>query len=105
MAGLNERGREDLILVPMNSMKPRRRISRTRKYRQYYDKDFLDLILRIRSRGDFEAIIHMGACSSTTLQDARYFKENNLEYTRSLAQWALKPNVRFIYSYTTYGQF
>ena len=47
----------------------------------------------------------MGACSSTTLQDARYFKENNLEYTRSLAQWALKHNVRFIYasSAATYG--
>jgi ADP-L-glycero-D-manno-heptose 6-epimerase len=54
---------------------------------------------------DMECIIHMGACSSTTLQDAQYFQENNFEYTRALAQWALKHKVRFIYasSAATYG--
>ena len=47
----------------------------------------------------------MGACSSTTCQDADYFRMNNLEYTQILAQWALENNVHFIYasSAATYG--
>ena len=105
VAGLNERGREDLILVDELDEVKKKNLQ-DKKYRQYYDKrDFLDLILRDEVKERPEAIIHMGACSSTTLQDARYFKENNLEYTRSLAQWALKHNVRFIYasSAATYG--
>ena len=105
VAGLNERGREDLILVDELDESKKENLRR-KKYLCYYDKkDFLDLILRDQIKERPEAIIHMGACSSTTLQDARYFKENNLEYTRSLAQWALKNKVRFIYasSAATYG--
>ncbi len=105
VAGLNERGQEDLILVDELDEAKKKNLQ-GKQYRQYYDKkDFLDLVLRDQVKERPEAIIHMGACSSTTLQDARYFKENNLEYTRSLAQWALKNNVRFIYasSAATYG--
>ena len=98
VAGLNERGREDLVLVDELDESKKENLRR-KKYLCYYDKkDFLDLILRDQIKERPEAIIHMGACSSTTLQDARYFKENNLEYTRSLAQWALKNKVRFIYA-------
>lgn len=105
VAGLNKRGREDLVLVDELDETKKENI-RHKKYLRYYDKkDFLDLISRDQIKERPEAIIHMGACSSTTLQDARYFKENNLEYTRSLAQWALENNVHFIYasSAATYG--
>lgn len=105
VAGLNERAREDLVLVDELDEAKKENIRR-KKYLRYYDKkDFLNLILRDQVEERPEAVIHMGACSSTTLQDARYFKENNLEYTRSLAKWALKHNVRFIYasSAATYG--
>jgi len=105
VAGLNERGREDLILVDELDETKKANI-RSKKYLRYYDKkDFLDLILRDQIKERPEAIIHMGACSSTTLQDEQYFKKNNLEYTRSLAQWALKKKIRFIYasSAATYG--
>ncbi|HCI45180.1 MAG TPA: ADP-glyceromanno-heptose 6-epimerase [Candidatus Omnitrophica bacterium] len=105
VAGLNERGREDLILVDELDEAKRKNLQ-NKKYLEYRDKkDFLELILRDQFKERPEAVIHMGACSSTTLQDARYFKENNLEYTRSLAQWALRNNVRFIYasSAATYG--
>lgn len=105
VAGLNERGREDLVLVDELDEAKKENI-RNKKYLKYYDKkDFLDLVLRNQIKHRPEAVIHMGACSSTTLQDARYFKENNLEYTRALAQWALKDKMRFIYasSAATYG--
>ncbi len=51
------------------------------------------------------AILHMGACSSTTETNEAYLRENNFEYTQSLAQFCLKKDVRFIYasSAATYG--
>ncbi len=105
VARLNERGQKDLVLVDHLDEFKKKNIER-KSYIQYYDKkDFLDLVVRDRWVERPEAVIHMGACSSTTLQDARYFKENNLEYTRSLAQWALRRGIRFIYasSAATYG--
>jgi len=54
---------------------------------------------------EVNAIIHMGACSSTTERDADYLWKNNFLYTRTLAEWALPRNIRFIYasSAATYG--
>ena len=54
---------------------------------------------------DVEAIIHMGACSSTTETDLAYLKTNNFEYTQHLANFSLEKNIRFIYasSAATYG--
>ena len=55
---------------------------------------------------DVECIFHMGACSSTILQDAEYFQKNNYEYSIQVAEWALKYNARLIYasSAATYGE-
>lgn len=52
-----------------------------------------------------DCIFHLGACSSTTETDEAYLRENNYEYSRDLAQWALRAGVRFVYasSAATYG--
>jgi ADP-L-glycero-D-manno-heptose 6-epimerase len=52
-----------------------------------------------------KAIIHMGACSSTTERNADYLMDNNYHYTCRLAEWAIARGVRFIYasSAATYG--
>lgn len=52
-----------------------------------------------------KGIVHMGACSTTTEQDSGYLMRNNLDYTKTLATWALKEGVRFINasSAATYG--
>lgn len=105
VAQLNARGQDELILVDHLNEEKKKNLE-GKAYAKYYEKqDFLELIVHDRFEENIEAIIHMGACSSTTLQDARYFKKNNLEYTKSLAQWALKHGVRFIYasSAATYG--
>ena len=54
---------------------------------------------------DVEAVIHLGACSSTVERDASYLLENNYRYTRRLATWAIDHDVRFVYasSASTYG--
>lgn len=105
-AKLNELGKEDLILVDHLNSDFKKKNLANKKYSQYYEKDeFIKLIKNDAISEPIECLIHMGACSSTTLQDAEYFKENNLEYTRTLAQWAITHNVRFIYasSAATYG--
>jgi ADP-L-glycero-D-manno-heptose 6-epimerase len=52
-----------------------------------------------------EAIIHLGACSSTTERDASYLIRNNFEYTKQLALFAVENGIRFLYasSAATYG--
>ncbi len=107
-AKLNERGIEDLILVDelKQNLGSKEANLKNKKFRQYYNKDlFFELIAKNKLDGHVEALIHLGACSSTTLQDAAYFQKNNFEYTRHLAEWALKHHARFIYasSAATYG--
>lgn len=54
---------------------------------------------------EIEAIIHLGACSSTLETDANYLLENNYRFSIKLADFALEHDIRFIYasSAATYG--
>jgi ADP-L-glycero-D-manno-heptose 6-epimerase len=108
VAKLNERGRQDLILVDHydDANDPKRANLKDKEYRRYFDKkDFIDIIRRGLLSEKVECVLHIGACSSTTLQDAQYFKENNFEYSCALAEWAIRHHTRFIYasSAATYG--
>lgn len=108
VARLNELGRRDLILVDHfdGDGDPKHANLNGKKYSDYLDKsDFLDDVRSDRFQGDVSCVLHMGACSSTVLQDEQYFKENNFQYSCHLADWALKHKVRFIYasSAATYG--
>jgi len=57
------------------------------------------------SLGKLDCIFHLGACSSTTETNETYLRENNYEYSRKFAEWALGAGVRFVYasSAATYG--
>jgi ADP-L-glycero-D-manno-heptose 6-epimerase len=77
------------------------------RFSDYLDRQ--EFITRLE-RGDFgnsiEAILHLGACSSTTETDADYLLENNYRYTVRIAQWReSRPHCRLIYasSGATYG--
>ena len=76
--------------------------------RQYTDYIHKSDFLKFLAKGKFnkiDAIIHMGACSSTTEKNADYLMENNFQYSVSLAEFAIKNKVRFINasSAATYG--
>lgn len=107
VAHLNATGYDDLMLVdhvPPGSIK--RRNLTGKKYKKYYDKaEFLSLVRANRLPPDIDCVIHLGACSSTILTDAKYYQENNYEYSCHLARWAVDHGVRFIYasSAATYG--
>jgi len=89
------------------------RLGRSEKWRNLVPLRFLDYIeaddlpgLLERGRlGEVRTIYHLGACSSTTELDAAYLIRNNVEFTKTLASWALAADRRFVYasSAATYG--
>jgi len=107
VARLNAVGIEDILIVDHLKDKPNKKKNiENKKYTDYLDKkDFLQLVLDGKLDTSISTIIHMGACSSTTLTDADYYEKNNYEYSCHLATWSLKNNSRFIYasSAATYG--
>jgi len=102
---LNAGGREDVIVVD--------ELGRDEKWRNLTDQAFADYLdlddFRARVRDDdlppLAAVIHLGACSSTTETDADYLMDNNFAYTRELCEWCVRHGVRFVYasSAATYG--
>ncbi len=104
---LNRRGIEDIIISDHLGMKEKWKNLRALKYADYIEKD--DLLEDILDDEGFysclDAVIHMGACSSTTEKDCSYLSYNNYEYTKLLAGYCIRNNIRFIYasSAATYG--
>ncbi len=110
---LNQLGKDDILVVDNLSTDEKWKNLVPLKFHDYMEKDeFLSLAInqrlaaRLRSdREPIEAIIHMGACSSTMERDATYLAQNNFEYTKQLAAVAVNEGSRFIYasSAATYG--
>jgi ADP-L-glycero-D-manno-heptose 6-epimerase len=102
---LNEQGIDDILVVD--------NLGKSDKWKNLVNRSYLDYIhktefLNRLGTGDFhpvEAIIHMGACSSTTERDADFLMENNFHYTLRLAEYCLQKGIRFINasSAATYG--
>ena len=103
---LNNEGVDDILIVDALAENEKWKNLVGLRYRDYLHKDvffrkvFTDTL-------DFEpqALVHMGACSQTTMRDADYLMENNYRYTQVLAHWAVARGIRFIYasSAATYG--
>ncbi|MDR0444945.1 MAG: ADP-glyceromanno-heptose 6-epimerase [Puniceicoccales bacterium] len=54
---------------------------------------------------DIGCIFHLGACANTAETDADFLIQNNYEFSKKLAEWAVSKNIRFVYasSAATYG--
>lgn len=100
---LNDIGRDDIIIVDNIASTDKWMNMRNKKYIKYVHKSkFLD---ELPTYNDVEAIIHMGAQSSTTERDFDYLWNNNFEYTKALWNYCVKKKISFIYasSAATYG--
>ncbi len=105
VAELNSRGFDNLLLVD--------HLGTDEKWRNLVRLRFEDIVspdqflARVESSKlpAIEAIIHLGACSATTERDADCLLRNNYHYTRTLCEWAIRNDSRFIYasSAATYG--
>jgi len=103
---LNARGATDFIVVDETDHPEKKKNLTSLKYSELKQKDaFLNSVLNRSVPKKVEAIIHMGACSSTTETDEAFLIRNNYNYTRHLAEYALERGIRFIYasSAATYG--
>lgn len=104
---LNSRGIEDILIVDKLRTGEKWRNLVSLKYQDFLEKsEFIDKLESGYYKDSISAILHMGACSSTTETDADYLMENNFHYSVRLARWWKNhQSTRFIYasSAATYG--
>ncbi len=102
---LNEEGIDDIIVVDQLDETDKWKNLQGKKFKDYMQKDDFLALLKADEAPKPSKVIHMGACSSTTLTDADHFLKNNYEYSKTLAEWALDNKAYFMYasSAATYG--
>ncbi|MFC2084901.1 ADP-glyceromanno-heptose 6-epimerase [Bacteroidota bacterium] len=103
---LNQLGEEEIIVVDELGIEDKWKNLNGLKFVDFYNKDeFIDLIIEDAVPFEFEALIHMGACTSTTEKDADYLMHNNYRYSQELAKYCMTHKIRFLYasSAATYG--
>jgi ADP-L-glycero-D-manno-heptose 6-epimerase len=103
---LNQEGIDDIVIVDrLGTTDKWKNLVNLRFVNYIHKDDFHEMIYNDTVRFDVDAIVHMGACSSTTERDADYLWQNNNVYTGLLAEYAIEHGIRFIYasSAATYG--
>lgn len=102
---LNQAGITDVLVIDNLAASEKWRNLNGKRFTDYIHKnDFLQL-LESNKAPKPKQVVHLGACSSTTLTDADYFIKNNYEYSKKIALWALQHKASFLYasSAATYG--
>ena len=105
--GLNERGIEDVLVVDkvadeaqMRNLKPLSysEVISGEEFREKLSSGYFD-------DKEVEGIIHLGAISSTLVQDWDKFQDANVDFSKEIIEWCVKHNVRCVYasSGATYG--
>ncbi len=103
---LNTLGNDNIIIVDELGTTEKWKNLVGLKFQDFIHKDdFISAIVDETIEFPIEAIIHMGANSSTTEKDADHLFSNNYMYTKVLAQYCISNSIRFIYasSAATYG--
>ena len=102
---LNSEGISDIIVVDELDNSDKWKNLQGKKFKDYIQKDEFLRLIDENKLPKPKHIVHMGACSSTTVTDGDYFISNNYEYSKIIAQWALEHNAPFLYasSAATYG--
>jgi len=105
VAELNARGEEELILVDELGKDAKWKNLVGLRYEDIVSPEELLGLLEEQQFADARAVIHLGACNSTTETDADFLLRNNYQYTRVLCNWSLEHDARFVYasSAATYG--
>lgn len=100
---LNEAGHRDVLVVDTAAMENSQNLQG--KHDTFLERDSLFDSLKSLKSSDVEAVLHIGAITSTTETDKALLDKYNFEYSKQLAQWAFEHGTRFIYasSAATYG--
>lgn len=105
---LNTMGFDNILIVDNLGHEEKWKNLTGLRYSDYLHRDQLMVALDQSEKNPFEglqAIVHMGACSSTTETDAEFLMSNNYRFSQLLAKFSLQNGVRFINasSGATYG--
>ena len=103
---LNDEGHKDVLVIDT--------LEQDERWKNLVGKQFITIehpeefrrkCIDTYSSSDVSAIVHMGACSSTTEKNADYLLDNNYRYSIALAEFAEKHSIPFLYasSAATYG--
>ncbi len=100
---LNDAGRDDIIIVDNIAETDKWMNMRNKRYIKYVHKS--EFLQELPTYEKVEAIIHMGAQSSTTERNFDYLWNNNFKYTIALWNYCAEKQISFIYasSAATYG--
>jgi ADP-L-glycero-D-manno-heptose 6-epimerase len=103
--GLNARGNARVVIADRLGTDAKWKNLRALRFEDYVEAPDLLSRLEAGSLGDFDLVLHMGACSATTEQDASYLVRNNYEFSRDLCLWSMRHGAGFVYasSAATYG--
>ena len=103
---LNDEGINDILVVDRLGTGDKWKNLVGKKFSRFVHKDeFREKLFESGLEEAIDAIIHIGACSTTTERDADYIFENNLNYSIDLALFAVENDIKFMYasSAATYG--
>ncbi len=103
VAALNEAGLTDLAACDRLGQDQRWLNLRKKMFREFVFPE--DLLGFLGGRHDVEAVIHMGANSSTTASDGDEIVRSNLQYSLRVLDWCASRSVPLVYasSAATYG--
>src|SRR5882762_6692069 len=94
---LNREGIDDILVVDRIDLPDKSKNLSKRRYSDYMGADALLDVLEKNKLSVTQGIAHLGATTSTTETDAPLLMQNNFEYSKTLAKWALAHKKRFVY--------
>lgn len=104
---LNQCGRRDILLVDDFETGDKWKNVVKASYDEIILKDdFLpSLSTDLSTASKITAVVHMGACSSTTEKDVDFLVRNNIDYSKELFRFCARKKIPYIYasSAATYG--
>jgi ADP-L-glycero-D-manno-heptose 6-epimerase len=103
---LNRRGERRILCVDTDLSAHRYANLKPLHFGAYLCHDeFLSAMARGAYKGRLTAVVHLGACSSTTETNWDYLRANNLEYSKTVCKAAVEGGMRFLQasSAATYG--
>jgi ADP-L-glycero-D-manno-heptose 6-epimerase len=96
---LNNRGISSILAVDTVPPSVRPGPLSNRRFDRFIEKDdFWAYLENVKLKASVTAVVHMGACSSTTELNTAFLKENNFLYTKKLWQWCAENQKPFIYA-------
>jgi len=96
---LNQRGEKNIIVVDELTDGTKFKNIADCEIADYLDKD--DFLKKVTSDYNFpsiKAILHQGACSTTTEWNGKFMMDNNYEYSKTLLHYCLDRKIQFIYA-------